>query len=54
VASATWEDLDTFRDKYPDFRLEDELNIEGGEMLCGATPTADADKIGNIFPIGNI
>jgi hypothetical protein len=30
VASATWEDLDTFRDKYPDFQLEDELDIEGG------------------------
>jgi hypothetical protein len=30
VASMTWEDLDTFRDKYPDFHLEDELDIEGG------------------------
>jgi hypothetical protein len=46
--------LDTFRDKYPDFQLEDELDIEGGEMSCGATPTAGAGKISNILPISNI
>ena len=40
--------------KYPDFQLEDELDIEGGEMSCGATPTAGAGKISNILPISNI
>jgi hypothetical protein len=30
VASATWEDLDTFIAKYPTFQLEDELVVEGG------------------------
>jgi hypothetical protein len=29
--SASWEDLDEFRSKYPDFQLEDELGLEGGE-----------------------
>jgi hypothetical protein len=28
--SASWEDLDEFRIKYPDFQLEDELGLEGG------------------------
>jgi hypothetical protein len=38
VASATWEDLDTFRDKYPDFQLEDELDIERGrDVMWGRT-----------------
>jgi hypothetical protein len=33
---ATWEDLDAFRDKYPDFQLEDELGLEGGrDVMCG-------------------
>jgi transcriptional regulator GlxA family with amidase domain len=32
--SASWEDLDEFRSKYPDFQLEDELGLEGGEMSC--------------------
>jgi len=36
AASATWEDLDSFQDRYPSFQLEDELLLEGGEMLCGA------------------
>jgi hypothetical protein len=37
-ASAAWEDLDTFRDKYPDFQLEDELDIEGGrDVMWGRT-----------------
>jgi hypothetical protein len=42
AASATWEDLDSFRGKYPDFQLEDELGLEGGEISCGAAPTAGA------------
>jgi hypothetical protein len=55
MASTTWEDLDTFRDKYPDLQLEDELDIEGGgEMSCGAAPTTGACKISNILPISNI
>jgi hypothetical protein len=38
AVSATWEDLDTFRDKYPDFQLEDELDIEGGrDVMWGCT-----------------
>jgi hypothetical protein len=44
AASATWEDLDSFRAKYPDCQLEDELDLEGGEMSCGAAPTAGADE----------
>jgi hypothetical protein len=54
VALATWEDLDTFCDKYPDFQLEDELDIEGGEMSCGVARTAGAGKISNILSISNI
>ena len=30
VASATWEDVDSFVAKYPAFQLEDELVLEGG------------------------
>ena len=30
AASATWEDLESFRDKHPAFQLEDELLVEGG------------------------
>jgi len=30
AASATWEDLDSFQDRYPSFQLEDELLLEGG------------------------
>ena len=29
-ASATWEDADSFIDRYPSFQLEDELLVEGG------------------------
>lgn len=36
--SASWEDLDEFRSKYPDFQLEDELGLEGGrDVMCGRT-----------------
>jgi hypothetical protein len=30
TASATWEDVDSFQDRYPSFQLEDELLVEGG------------------------
>ena len=30
ASSATWEDLDSFRERYPSFQLEDELLVEGG------------------------
>jgi hypothetical protein len=30
AASATWEDVDSFIDRYPSFQLEDELLLEGG------------------------
>jgi hypothetical protein len=36
--SASWEDLDEFRIKYPDFQLEDELGLEGGrDVMWGRT-----------------
>jgi hypothetical protein len=35
--SASWEDLDEFHSKYPDFQLEDELGLEGGrDVMWGA------------------
>jgi hypothetical protein len=37
-ASATWEDMDTFTAKYPDFQLEDALALEeGGDVMWGRT-----------------
>jgi hypothetical protein len=39
-ASATWEHIDSFTERYPSFQLEDELLVEGGEMSCGADSTA--------------
>jgi len=30
AASATWEDIESFIDRYPSFKLEDELLVEGG------------------------
>jgi len=38
ASSATWEDLDDFRSKYPTFQLEDELDLEGGrDVMWGHT-----------------
>jgi hypothetical protein len=36
--SASWEDLDEFYSKYPDFQLENELDLEGGrDVMWGRT-----------------
>jgi hypothetical protein len=36
--SATWEDLDSFRDRFPQFQLEDELLLEEGrDVMWGRT-----------------
>lgn len=36
--SATWEDLDDFRTRYPAFQLEDELDFDGGgDVMYGRT-----------------
>ena len=33
---ATWEPIDTFRDAFPTFQLEDELFVEGGrDVMVG-------------------
>jgi hypothetical protein len=38
ATSASWEDLDSFRDKYPSFQLEDELLVEEGrDVMWGRT-----------------
>jgi hypothetical protein len=37
-ASATWEDLDDLRARFPSFQLEDELDFETGrDVMCGRT-----------------
>ena len=36
-ASATWEDLDDLRARFPSFQLEDELDFEGRDVMCGRT-----------------
>jgi hypothetical protein len=33
-SDATWEPIEAFRTSFPSFQLEDELFVEGGEMLC--------------------
>jgi hypothetical protein len=38
AASASWEDLDSFADKYPAFQLEDELEVEGGRDVMYGIP----------------
>jgi hypothetical protein len=41
TASATWEDLDDFRARFPTFQLEDELDFEAGrDVMCERTYTA--------------
>ena len=30
MSVATWEDIDSFTERYPAFQLEDELLVEGG------------------------
>ena len=38
--SATWEDLDVFREQYPTFQLEDELDFEEGrDVMYGQAYT---------------
>ena len=40
AASATWEDVEPFRAKYPEFQLEDELLLDGGrDVMVGRTYT---------------
>jgi len=40
AASATWEDVESFAAKFPDFQLEDELPLEGGrDVMVGHTYT---------------
>jgi hypothetical protein len=34
TASATWEDADSFINRYPGFQLEDKLLVEGGGERC--------------------
>ena len=41
AASATWEDLDSFRDRFPSFQLEDELFVEGGERCHVGPPLCE-------------
>jgi hypothetical protein len=36
-SSTIEEDMEKFHEKYLAFQLEDERDLEGGEMLCGAT-----------------
>ena len=37
ASAATWEDLDSFRERHPSFQLEDKLLVEGGER-CHVGP----------------
>jgi hypothetical protein len=40
ASSATWEDVDAFRAKYPSFQLEDELVLDGaGDVMVGRAYT---------------
>jgi hypothetical protein len=47
VASATWEDFDSFIERYPTFQLADELLLEGGRgVMWGRTIAAAARPLG--------
>ena len=40
AAAASWEDWDSFRERFPAFQLEDELNLEEGrDVMYGRTYT---------------
>jgi hypothetical protein len=44
-SEATWELVDDFKSRFPNFQLEDELFLEGGgEMLWWGTSTSDAAR----------
>jgi hypothetical protein len=44
-AEATWEPVDAFRQEHPSFPLEDELFVEGGEMLWWARCTKGETRV---------
>jgi hypothetical protein len=59
TTSATWEDADSFINRYPGFQLEDELLVEGGGRcrvglalpaltLCSGAAAFDAEWLGTI------
>jgi len=48
TAGATWEDVADFRDKFPQFQLEDELTVEGGEMSCTGAPIGAVVTLGGL------
>ena len=40
ATSTTWEDVESFAAKFPDFQLEDELPLDGGrDVMVGCTYT---------------
>jgi hypothetical protein len=41
-ASTTWEDTDSFINRYPSFQLEDELLVEGRGEICHVGPPLSA------------
>jgi hypothetical protein len=46
-ASATWEDLDVLRARFPSFQLEDELDFKAGrDVMCGHTYARRARDVG--------
>ncbi|WVZ82312.1 hypothetical protein U9M48_029587 [Paspalum notatum var. saurae] len=57
AASATWEDVEPFRAKYPGFQLEDELVLDGGRYVMGGIlwfhnlTEFPHGTLGPIFPI---
>jgi len=40
AASATWEDVDSFLDRYPSFQLDDELPVRGGCHVGAPVPAS--------------